>query len=166
MSHFAMHCNGNSVYIFLFWELRDLSPNFHIHVSVSDLYVPRIGPHISSSRKGRPIVGIYNSLTDMNLEIGTEALIFLFWEYLFQIFGILSLQCEKKILLTTFSNFRVILYLRTLHMVTSKNWTEDTELYTPPSLLADTGTVLLVLLPVLLPVLFPVIHFFSAVKQV
>ncbi len=25
---------------------------------------PRIGPHISSSREGRPIVGIYNSLTD------------------------------------------------------------------------------------------------------
>jgi hypothetical protein len=40
------------------------APNFHIHVSVSDLYIPRIGPHISSSRKGRPIVGIYNSLTD------------------------------------------------------------------------------------------------------
>jgi hypothetical protein len=58
------HCNGNSVYIFLSWELRGLSPNFHIHVSVSDLYISRIGPHISSSRKGRPIVGIYNSLTD------------------------------------------------------------------------------------------------------
>ncbi len=58
------HCNGNSVYIFLFWELCGLSPNFHIHVSVSDLYIPRIGPHISSSRKGRPIMGIYNSLTD------------------------------------------------------------------------------------------------------
>ncbi len=29
-----------------------------------DLYIPRIGPNISSSRKGRPIVGIYNSLTD------------------------------------------------------------------------------------------------------
>jgi hypothetical protein len=41
-----------------------LSPNFHIHVSVSDLYIPRIGPHISSRRKVRPIVGIYNSLTD------------------------------------------------------------------------------------------------------
>jgi hypothetical protein len=24
-------------------ELRGLSPNFHIHVSVSDLYVPTIG---------------------------------------------------------------------------------------------------------------------------
>ncbi len=27
-------------------ELRGLSPNFHIHVSVSDLYIPSIGPHI------------------------------------------------------------------------------------------------------------------------
>ena len=60
----SMHCNGNSFYIFLFWELRGLSPNFHIHVSVSNLYIPRICPHISSSRKGRTFVGIYNSLTD------------------------------------------------------------------------------------------------------
>ncbi len=58
------HCNGNSTYIFLFWELRGLSPNFHTHVSLGDLYIPRIGPHISSSRKVRPIVEIYNSLTD------------------------------------------------------------------------------------------------------
>ncbi len=64
--HPVSHCkkNGSSVYIFLCWELRGLSPNLHIHVPVSDLYIPRIGPHIFSSRKGRPIVGIYNSLTD------------------------------------------------------------------------------------------------------
>ena len=41
-----LHCNGNSVYVFLFWELRGPSPNFHIHVSVSDLNIPGIGPHI------------------------------------------------------------------------------------------------------------------------
>ncbi len=58
------HCKGNSVYIFLFWELRGLSPNFYIHVSVSDLNIPSIGPHISSSRNGSSIVGIYNTLTD------------------------------------------------------------------------------------------------------
>jgi hypothetical protein len=40
------HCNENPFYVFFFWELRGLSPNFHIHVSVSDLYIPRIGPHI------------------------------------------------------------------------------------------------------------------------
>ncbi len=32
----------------------------------------------------------------MNVEIGTETPIFLFWEYLFQIFGILSLQCIAR----------------------------------------------------------------------
>jgi hypothetical protein len=55
----ALHCKGNSVYVFLFWDVRGLSPNFYIHVSVSDLYIPRIGPHISSSRNGSSIVGIY-----------------------------------------------------------------------------------------------------------
>ncbi len=34
------------------------------HVSLSDIYIPRISLHIFSSRTGRPIVGIYNSLTN------------------------------------------------------------------------------------------------------
>ncbi len=43
----ALH--ENPIYVFLFWELRGLSPNSHIHVSVSDLYIPRIVEHISYS---------------------------------------------------------------------------------------------------------------------
>jgi hypothetical protein len=58
-----LHCNENPTYVFLFWEKRGLSPNFHIHVSVSDLYSTSIGLHISSSRIGRLIVEIYKSLT-------------------------------------------------------------------------------------------------------
>jgi hypothetical protein len=36
----------NAVYILPEKELGGLSPNLHIHVSMSDLYIPRIGPHI------------------------------------------------------------------------------------------------------------------------
>ncbi len=42
-----VHYKEKSIYVFLFWENRGLSPIFDIHVSVSDLYFPRIGPHIS-----------------------------------------------------------------------------------------------------------------------
>jgi hypothetical protein len=40
------HCNENPIYVFPEKELRGPSPNFHIHVSVRDLYIPRIVPHI------------------------------------------------------------------------------------------------------------------------
>ncbi len=43
-----LHCTENQIYVFPEKELRGLSPNFYIHVSVSDLqlYIPRIGPYI------------------------------------------------------------------------------------------------------------------------
>ncbi len=41
-----------------------LSPNFHIHVSVSDLYIPRIGLLFCCIQIGRPILRIYTSLTN------------------------------------------------------------------------------------------------------
>ncbi len=41
-----MHCKENSIYVFPEKKLRGLSPNFYIHVYVSDLYIPTIGPPI------------------------------------------------------------------------------------------------------------------------
>jgi hypothetical protein len=40
------HCNENPIYVFPEKEFRGLSPNFHIHVTVSDSHILRIGPHI------------------------------------------------------------------------------------------------------------------------
>ncbi len=54
------YCNENPIYVFR--KLRGLSPNFNIHVSMSDLYIPRICPYRSYSRIGRSIVGIYKWL--------------------------------------------------------------------------------------------------------
>ncbi len=41
-----MHCKEICIYVFPGMELRALSPNFHIHVSVNDLYIPTFGPPI------------------------------------------------------------------------------------------------------------------------
>ncbi len=61
-SMFILHWNENPIYAFLFWELRGLSPNFHIHVSMSDTFPGSV--HIFPARTGRSILGIYKSLTD------------------------------------------------------------------------------------------------------
>ncbi len=53
-------------------ELRGHSPNFHIHVSVNDLYIPTIDLPILLQEICGPILGKYNSLRHMNVEIGTE----------------------------------------------------------------------------------------------
>ncbi len=44
-------------------EFRGHSPNFHIHVSVNDLYIPTIGLPVLMKEICGPILKIYKSLT-------------------------------------------------------------------------------------------------------
>jgi hypothetical protein len=64
-------------FMYSFSENCAVLVQIHIHVSVSDLYIPKIGPHVFCSRIGRSILGI--SHRHINLEIGTMAAQFLFF---------------------------------------------------------------------------------------
>ncbi len=52
---------ANSKQIFPEMKLRSLVSDFYIPVSVSNLYFLTIGPQRQYSKKGGPIVGIYQS---------------------------------------------------------------------------------------------------------
>ncbi len=67
-------------------EYRGLSPNFHIHVSVIDLYIPTIVLPILLEEICGPILGLFKSLRHMNVEIGAEAALFPEMEYISGIF--------------------------------------------------------------------------------
>jgi hypothetical protein len=62
-----MHCtenSENSKQIFPEMKLRASIPNFYIHVSASDLYIPTISPQIVTQQIVGPILEIYKLLTD------------------------------------------------------------------------------------------------------
>jgi hypothetical protein len=53
------------IYVFPEKELRGLSPNFHIHVSVSDFFILKVGLPISEANMWTDHGNIlYQSLTD------------------------------------------------------------------------------------------------------
>ncbi len=56
----------NPIYVLSEKKLRGLSPNFRIHVSLSDLYIPTIGPPIflQQNKQIDRVYRIYKSLTE------------------------------------------------------------------------------------------------------
>jgi hypothetical protein len=77
-NNYNLHCKEDSIYVFPEIKLRGLVPNFHIHTSVSDLYIPRIGPPILLKRNRQSDrCNIYIAHRYINVEIGTLAAQFL-----------------------------------------------------------------------------------------
>ncbi len=52
-----LHCKDDPIYVIPDMKLRGLVPNFHIHVTVSDLYSHNRSTYFAA---GRPTVGIFN----------------------------------------------------------------------------------------------------------
>ncbi len=68
---FIMHCTKNLIYVFP--EMKLLVPSSYIHLSVSEIYVPRIGLPIWLQKN-------WQSLTEMNVNIVRQNIIILFWK--------------------------------------------------------------------------------------
>ncbi len=82
---FTPQCNGNPIYVFLFWELCGRCPIFTF-MGLWAVYIFQGSDHIfSGSRIGRSMVWIYKSINrSLTHECGNwdcVAAQFLFWEY-------------------------------------------------------------------------------------
>jgi hypothetical protein len=64
LNRFKVHCREKMPKIGKEKEYRGFSPNFHIHVSVSKLYIPMMELPFLLEEICGAILGIYKSLTD------------------------------------------------------------------------------------------------------
>jgi hypothetical protein len=92
-----LHCKEDTIEVFPEMKLRVHVPNFYINVSVSDLYIPTICPPNLLQQNRRTdcwTICINRSQRHECIGIGNEVSQFHIWEYFFQSFGTVSLQCN------------------------------------------------------------------------
>ncbi len=93
-------CNENPIGVFQKKKLRGLSPLspcLHIHVSVIDSYIPRIGPHIFMHQNRQTDCGNryeYIAHRHMNVEIRTEARNSFSGNICFKFSVVFAMQCS------------------------------------------------------------------------
>ncbi len=68
---FIMHCT--EILIYVFPEMKLLVPSSYIHVSVREVYIPRIGLPVWLQKN-------WQSLIDMNVNIVRQNIRILFWK--------------------------------------------------------------------------------------
>ncbi len=75
-------------------ELCGLSPSSYIHIPMNDLYIPTIGkPILLQENRWADHGNIKIAYRDMNVDIRTEAVQFLSWEYINSNFFAVSVLC-------------------------------------------------------------------------
>jgi hypothetical protein len=100
------HCYENSIYVFLFWELHDLSPNVHIRVSVSDLYIPRISPQIFLQQNRHTEFWKYINLAQIyECRTGRQNIVILFWKLTVSFLGIHTVNGNQTFILDSHRPF-------------------------------------------------------------
>jgi hypothetical protein len=80
-----LHCRQDRIYVFPEMKLTGLVPNFHTHVSVSNLHIPTSGPPILLQQKKADQSWEYTLIAHryMNVGTGNEAAQFHLYQYLF-----------------------------------------------------------------------------------